>query len=194
MRRFVRSHIARCRLALLMILVSAGVAFAAGTDDGEQQTPGESPVVPGPGPHAESRVYGIGYIEEDDTDGTELRGVHLLWSNWDESVDWNGGFGLWLSGQWADGQTVIGSGVEVTLLPWVPNSPWRIGPRFRLGAEYRRRDPDDGFGGLFAAGIEGAVWMGRGLQLALTVDREFHFTTDDRTEYGLSLRFARSRY
>ena len=94
------------------------------------------------GPHAESTVYALSYIEEDEPDGTRLQGISLLWSSWDETVDFSGGLGVWLSAQKGDSQTVIGAGAEVTLYPWVFQAPVRFGPRFRLGVEHRRRDPD----------------------------------------------------
>ena len=146
------------------------------------------------GPHAESTLYGFSYIEEDEPDGTRLQGISLLWSSWDETVDFSGGLGVWLSAQTGDSQTVIGAGAEVTLYPWVFQAPVRFGPRFRLGVEHRRRDPDDGFGGLFAIGVEGAIWIGGSFQIALTIDREMSFPAEDRTQFGLSFRLARPRY
>ncbi len=146
------------------------------------------------GPHAESRIYGLSYVEEDEPDGTRLQGISLLWSSWDETVDFSGGLGWWVA--WQDGgrQTIYSGGFEATWLPWVPQAPVRFGPRLRLGLEHRRSDPDDGFGGLAAAGVELAFWIGDSLQIAVIADREWPFRAEDRTQFGVALRFARRRY
>jgi hypothetical protein len=146
------------------------------------------------GPHAESRIYGLSYIKEDEPDGTRLQGISLLWSNWDETVDFNGGLGWWVAYQDGGGQTIYSGGFEATWSPWVPRAPLRFGPRFRLGLEHRRSDPDEGFGGLAAAGVELAFWIGDSLQIAVIADREWPFRAEDRTQFGVALRFARRRY
>lgn len=147
------------------------------------------------GPHAVSRIYGLSYVEEDEPDGgPRLRGVSLLYSSWDETVSFSGGFGWFLSWQDGGGQTIWDGGLEMTWLPWVPKAPVRIGPRLRLGLQHRRSDPDEGFGGLAAAGVELAFWLGDGFQIALLAEHEWPFPADDRTRVGLALRFARRRY
>jgi len=147
------------------------------------------------GPHAESRIYGLAYVEEEDEPGnTRLRGVSLLWSNWDETVDFNGGLGWYLSWQDGDRQTIWGGGFEMTWLPWVPEAPVRFGPRLRLGLEHRASLPDDGLSGMAAAGLELGFWIGDHLQLALIADREWPFQADARTQFGISLRYSRRRY
>lgn len=147
------------------------------------------------GPHAVSRIYGLAYVEEDDEPGdTRLRGVRLLWSSWDETVDFSGGLGWYFS--WQDGgrQTIWGGGFEMTWLPWVPVAPVRFGPRVRLGLQQRDVPPDDGLGGMAAAGLELGVWIGDHLQVALIADREWPFHAQARTQFGFSLRYARRRY
>ena len=192
LRRFIVPGARVLTLAFVMGAAFTPVPVAA---SGEQQDPEESSAQFAWGPHAESRVYGVSYIEEDEPDGTTLQGVSVLWSNWDETIRlFNGGFGLWLAAQEGDSQTVLGGGVEVSLTPWVPRAPLRFGPRFRFGLEHRSRDPDDGFGGLFAVGVEAALWIGRSVQIAVTVDRELLFPADDRTQVGVAFRLARSRY
>ncbi len=146
------------------------------------------------GPHAESRIYGLSYVEEDEPDGTRLQGISLLWSSWDETVDFNGGLGWWVAWQDGGGQTIYSGGFEATWLPWVPQAPVRFGPRFRLGLEHRRSDPDEGFGGLAAGGVELAFWIGDSFQIAVIADREWPFRAAARTQLGLALRFARRRY
>jgi len=146
------------------------------------------------GPHAESRIYGLAYVEEEEPDGTRLQGVSLLWSNWDETVDFNGGLGWYLSWQEGGQQTIWGGGFEATWLPWVPQAPVRFGPRLRLGLEHRRSAPDDGLGGMAAVGLELGVWIGDRFQIVVIADREWPFHADARTQLGISLRYARRRY
>lgn len=196
----------RARYSLLIVLL---FAFAsASTLAAPEQADDESTAVPAAdsralerarprsewGPHAESRIYGLAYVEEDEPDGTRLRGVSLLWSSWDETVDFNGGLGGYLS--WQDGgqQTIWGGGFEATWLPWVPQAPVRFGPRLRLGLEHRRIAPDDGLGGLAAAGLELGFWIGDRFQIAVIADREWPFHAAARTQIGISLRYARRRY
>jgi hypothetical protein len=188
-------------LPLPLLLLAPAATFARSDAAAKAEDRGTAEVQADPsnpqytwGPHGESRLYGLSYIEEDDTDGTRLQGISLLWSSWDETVDFNGGLGFWLAAQDGGSQTIFGGGIEVSWIPWVPRAPVRLGPRFRLGLEHRRRDPDEGYGGLFAAGAEAAFWIGRRLQVALMVDQEIPFRADDRTQVGVALRIARSRY
>lgn len=147
------------------------------------------------GPHAVSRIYGLAYIEEDEPDhGPTLRGVSLLWSSWDETVDLSGGLGWYLSWQEGGDRTIWSGGFEMTWLPWVPAAPVRFGPRLRLGLEHRDSAPDEGTAGVAAAGLELAFWMSDSIQLALCGDYEWPFQADSRAQFGVGLRFARKRY
>jgi hypothetical protein len=147
------------------------------------------------GPHAVSRIYGLAYIGEDEPDdGPRLHGVSLLWSSWDETVDLSGGLGWYLSWQEGGDQTIWSGGFEMTWLPRVPVAPVRFGPRLRLGLEHRDSAPDEGLGGVAAAGLELAFWMGDSFQLALLGDYEWPFHAGSRVQVGLALRFARPRY
>jgi hypothetical protein len=146
------------------------------------------------GPHAVSRIYGLSYVEEDEPDGSDLRGLGLLWSSWDETVTMSGGLGWWLAWQEGEGQTIWDGGFEMTWLPWVPHGPVRFGPRLRIGLQHRSEEPDAGLSGIAAAGLELAVWLGDRFQVAVMADQEWPFEAGDRTQVGFSLRYARRRY
>ena len=200
---------------LVLIALATAPSLAAGKPEDKPIAAAESPVddeasaVPAAesralerarprsewGPHAVSRIYGLAYVEEEDEPGeTRLRGVSLLWSGWDETVDFSGGLGWYLDWQNGGQQTIWGGGFEATWLPWVPEAPVRFGPRLRLGLEHRRSLPDEGLSGMAAAGLELGFWIGDHFQLALIADREWPLHTEARTQLGVSLRYARRRY
>jgi hypothetical protein len=180
------------RLIAVSLLIAAASAAPALADEGADAGAPRGPVPRGP--HAESIIYGVSYTRQDDADSTRLRGVRLLLSSWDETVRvYNGGLGLYVSGERGGPQAVFGAGAEVSLFPRIPEAPVRFGPRFILGVEHRRRGPDRGFNGLFGVGLEAGVWIGRNLLLALTADRELAFPRADTTRYAVTLRLARPR-
>ncbi len=129
---------------------------------------------------------------EEETDGEMLQGPRLGWGLWDEE-DEIGGVSLYLSSVGGEHQRISRVGFEgLGFLTW-PIGPVRIFPTYGLGIEYRSHDPDSGYGGLGAVGLETAIWLGKHLQLGARLEREFEFRSDDRTAFTFSLKWMDTR-
>jgi hypothetical protein len=133
-----------------------------------------------------------GYAQYRDPDHGELRGATISWGLWDES-EYIGGVSFWLTSVAGGNQRVTTAGFEVLGPFTIPIGPVRILSTLGIGFENRQAPPDDGFGGLAALGLETAVWLSKNWQVALRVEREFGFRSEDRNQVVLQLRWASRR-
>jgi hypothetical protein len=144
------------------------------------------------GPISEERiVFSVERTRGMDPGAEYLRGFKLGFGKWDEtSSEFGGGAGIyWLAFERGDSLDVYGVGVDANVL-MIPIGPVRIGPRLKVGLEYRAAAPDNGLTGLVGMGIDCGVWLGRGVELAVVAGREFGFPSGTQNRVGFVFRLA----
>jgi hypothetical protein len=141
-------------------------------------------------------VYSLAQTSENDPDGEDLRGFRLNVIRWKESKTKylpgvKGGF--WLSGARNQDVEVYGAGVELGFF-FSPLGPVRIGGRATFGIVHREGIPDRSWGLVEGIGLDAGVWLGRRVQLAVTVDLEIdQFSWDTTSRTGLVFRAGTAR-
>lgn len=187
------------RILPFSILVFAAVLGLCQADEvnepeDEEEVPQAEPEKPWwRGPFGEDvTLISVDRTRETDPSGERLRGIRFALRMWQDEYDDLAGIvggGYYLTIKEGKTRKIFDAGVELHLFNTAVG-PVRLGPRLRLGLEYRDDEPDQGIGGVFAIGWNVAVWLNKRIQLAIMADREFGFPSGTRNQIGFSFRIG----
>src|SRR5262245_42891870 len=138
---------------------------------------------------AADRTWGNGEPDEN------LRGLRLTYRMWQDQYDDMLGIssgGYYLGMKRGDDQEVVDAGAELIFFNFALG-PVRLGPRLRIGGEYRDEAPGQGLGAVVSGGFQVACWLTKHVQVAALAEREAGSHSGTRDQFGVSIGVAVGR-